>query len=96
VMHANVTVHGMSLVYASLVGGQDELIFDGNSFVLDQAGEIRAQLQHCVEDLQIIEFQGGQPVDGTIVEELSVEAQVYKALVLGVHDYIGKNGFPAR
>ncbi|MNK31397.1 Glutamine-dependent NAD(+) synthetase [compost metagenome] len=94
VMHANVTVHGMSLVYANLVGGQDELIFDGNSFVLDQAGEIRAQLQHCVEDLQIIEFQGGQPVDGTIVEELSVEAQVYKALVLGVHDYIGKNGFP--
>ena len=94
VMHANVTVHGMSLVYANLVGGQDELIFDGNSFVLDQQGAMRAQLQHCVEDLQIIEFKDGQPINGTIIEEASVEAQVYKALVLGVRDYISKNGFP--
>ncbi len=94
VMHANVTVHGMSLVYANLVGGQDELIFDGNSFVLDQQGAMRAQLQHCVEDLQLIEFKDGQPINGTIVEETSVEAQVYKALVLGVRDYLGKNGFP--
>ena len=94
VMHANVTVHGMSLVYANLVGGQDELIFDGNSFVLDQQGAMRAQLQHCAEDLQIIEFDKGQPINGTIVEETSVEAQVYKALVLGVRDYLGKNGFP--
>jgi hypothetical protein len=93
-MRANVCDHGMSVVYANLVGGQDELIFDGNSFVLDQSGALRAHLQHCVEDLQVIEFEGAQPVNATIVEELPVEAQVYKALVLGVRDYVGKNGFP--
>jgi NAD+ synthase (glutamine-hydrolysing) len=93
-MRANVCDHGMSVVYANLVGAQDELIFDGNSFVLDQSGALRAHLQHCVEDLQVIEFEGAQPVNATIVEELPVEAQVYKALVLGVHDYVGKNGFP--
>jgi len=93
-MRENVCSQGMSVVYANLVGGQDELIFDGNSFVLDQSGAVRAHLQHCVEDLQIVEFQGAEPVDATIVEELSMEAQVYQALVLGVRDYIGKNGFP--
>lgn len=93
-MRANVSVHGMSVVYANLVGGQDELIFDGNSFVLDQQGVMRAQLQHCAEDLQIIEFADGQVVKGSIAQELSVDAQVYQALVLGVRDYIGKNGFP--
>lgn len=93
-MRENVCSQGMSVVYANLIGGQDELIFDGNSFVLDQSGAVRAHLQHCVEDLQIVEFQGAQPVDATIVEELSQEAQIYQALVLGVRDYIGKNGFP--
>jgi NAD+ synthase (glutamine-hydrolysing) len=95
VMRNNVTVHGLSLIYANLVGGQDELIFDGNSFAMDQAGEVRAQLRHCEEDLQIVEFDGATPRPGAIAEELSVEAQVYQALVLGVRDYIGKNGFPS-
>jgi NAD+ synthase (glutamine-hydrolysing) len=94
VMRNNVAAHGLSMVYANLVGGQDELIFDGNSFVMDQAGEVRAQLRHCEEDLQIVEFDGAVPRSGAIAKELSVEAQVYQALVLGVRDYIGKNGFP--
>jgi NAD+ synthase (glutamine-hydrolysing) len=95
VMRNNVTVHGLSLVYANLVGGQDELIFDGNSFVMDQAGKVRAQLRHFEEDLQIVEFDGATPRPGIVAEELSIEAQVYQALVLGVRDYIGKNGFPS-
>jgi NAD+ synthase (glutamine-hydrolysing) len=94
VMRDNVTPHGMSLVYANLVGGQDELVFDGNSFVMNRAGEVCARLRHCEEDLQIVEFDGADPRSGVIAEDLSVEAQVYQVLVLGVRDYIGKNGFP--
>lgn len=94
VMQQNVSVCGMSLVYANLVGGQDELIFDGNSFVLDQAGQLCASLPHCQEALQICEFDGASPVQGEIAVTLSDEAQVYQALVLGVRDYVGKNGFP--
>ncbi|RJG05657.1 NAD+ synthase [Noviherbaspirillum cavernae] len=94
VMRANVMVHGMSLVYANLVGGQDELIFDGNSFVLDEKGEVCARLKHCEEDLQLIDFENARPLHGAIAAELPVEAQVYKTLVLGVHDYVVKNGFP--
>ena len=94
VMRENVTAHGMSLVYANLVGGQDELIFDGNSFVLDEAGAVCARLKHCEEDLQIVEFDGARPARGIVEPDLAVEAQVYKALVLGVRDYVRKNGFP--
>ncbi|MDY7537216.1 NAD+ synthase [Undibacterium sp. RTI2.1] len=111
VMRANVTSQGMSLVYANLVGGQDELIFDGNSFVMNQAGEVCVQLKHCEADLQIVEFDGAAPImpiapmlapqevingaspDAQI--DTQIEAQVYQALVLGVRDYVGKNGFPS-
>lgn len=100
VMRTNVTDQGMSLVYANLVGGQDELIFDGNSFVMDEHGALLTQLKHCEEDLQIIEFHGATPkiIHAEQAEQsspLSIEAQVYQALVLGVRDYVGKNGFPS-
>lgn len=95
VMRKNVSVLGLPMVYANLVGGQDELIFDGNSFALDAMGTVCAQLKHCEEDLQIVDFDGAQPMPGAMAPELSIEAQVYQALVLGVRDYIGKNGFPS-
>jgi NAD+ synthase (glutamine-hydrolysing) len=94
VMRENVSALGLPLVYANLVGGQDELVFDGNSFVMDGMGVVCAQLKHCEEDLQVIAFEGGQPSTGTIAPEMSIEAAVYQALVLGVRDYLGKNGFP--
>lgn len=94
VMRANVSALGLPLVYANLVGGQDELIFDGSSFAMDGRGEVCAQLKHCAEDLQIVVFDGVRPLPGAIAPALSLEAQVYQALVLGVHDYLGKNGFP--
>jgi NAD+ synthase (glutamine-hydrolysing) len=94
VMRKNVCAQGMALVYANLVGGQDELIFDGDSFVMDQQGTICAQLRHFGEDLQVVEFDGARPLAQARPEPLSLEAQVYQALVLGVRDYIGKNGFP--
>lgn len=95
VMRANVSSQGMAIVYANLVGGQDELIFDGNSFVLDADGVVKAQLHHLEEDLQCIEFEGAMPRPGHITPDLPMEAQVYGALVLGVRDYVGKNGFPS-
>lgn len=90
----NVLPHGMSLVYANLVGGQDELIFDGNSFVMNQKGELCLQLRHCEEDLQIVEFDGATPRKHEFEGDRALEVMVYRALVLGVRDYIGKNGFP--
>ena len=93
-MRRNVSAQGMALVYANLVGGQDELIFDGDSFVMDAAGTICAQLRHFEEDLQLVEFDGATPVPQPLAAPLTTEAQVYQALVLGVRDYIGKNGFP--
>ncbi|WP_070291286.1 NAD+ synthase [Janthinobacterium sp. HH106] len=93
-MRKNVSAQGMALVYANLVGGQDELIFDGDSFVMDAAGTICAQLRHFEEDLQLVEFDGATPVPQPLATPLTTEAQVYQALVLGVRDYIVKNGFP--
>ena len=93
-MRKNVSAQGMALVYANLVGGQDELIFDGDSFVMDAAGTICAQLRHFEEDLQLVEFDGATPVPQALAAPLTTEAQVYQALVLGVRDYIVKNGFP--
>ena len=95
VMLENVSSQGLALVYANLVGGQDELIFDGNSFVLDAQGAVCAQLAHCAEDLQLIAFDGARPIAAMPpAPALSIEAQVYQALVLGVRDYVRKNGFP--
>jgi NAD+ synthase (glutamine-hydrolysing) len=93
-MRDNVSTQGLPLVFANLVGGQDELIFDGSSFVLDAAGEPAVQMPHAEEALQIVEFDGGRPLPQALPPALSTEAQVYQALVLGVRDYIGKNGFP--
>ncbi|MES2299156.1 MAG: NAD+ synthase [Pseudomonadota bacterium] len=94
VMRENVVAQGMALVYANLVGGQDELIFDGDSFVMDQDGKLAAQLAHFAEDFAIVEFDGARPIAQALPAPLSIEAQVYQALVLGVRDYIVKNGFP--
>ncbi len=94
VMRANVTSQALPLVFANLVGGQDELIFDGNSFVMDAAGQLVATLAHAQEDLQLVEFDGATVRPGVMAPVMSIEAQVYQALVLGVKDYVGKNGFP--
>jgi NAD+ synthase (glutamine-hydrolysing) len=95
VMRGNVSAQGLSLVYTNLIGGQDELVFDGNSFVMNAEGKICTQLAHFEEDLRIAEFDGGEPVALEVAPELPLEAQIYKALVLGVRDYVGKNGFPS-
>ncbi|PMS14853.1 NAD+ synthase [Trinickia dabaoshanensis] len=85
---------GLPVAYVNMVGGQDELIFDGGSFVLDGQGAMVARMPQFVEGHSIVEFEDGRPLPGEVAPADSLEAQVYAALVLGVRDYIGKNGFP--
>lgn len=86
---------GLPMLYANLVGGQDELVFDGASFVLDSKGKVTHQLPSFVEDLSYVELKNKQPVATEIITPLSLEAMVYHALKLGLTDYINKNGFPS-
>ena len=94
VMRDNVTPSGLALVYANLVGGQDELVFDGGSFVLDGQGEVAAQMKNFVDAVEVLEFDGAVPRASAIAPGLPLVEQVYRALVLGVSDYLGKNNFP--
>ena len=93
----NVARLGLPMLAANLVGGQDELVFDGLSFALDARGELRAQAPAFREDLLVVELsEGAAPgfATGQIQPTPPLEEQVYSALVLGVRDYLGKNGFP--
>ncbi len=94
VMRERVRETGIPLAFANLVGGQDELVFDGASFVLDARGEVTHQFAAFEEELGIVRIDGGQPVAGKRVAQQGEEAEVYRALCLGVRDYLGKNGFP--
>jgi NAD+ synthase (glutamine-hydrolysing) len=84
----------MPIVYVNRVGGQDELVFDGASFVLDADGTLAQQLPAWQETVAIVGFDGARPqhVRGTLDPRL--EAHVYDALVMGVRDYVRKNRFP--
>ncbi len=94
VMRERVLETGMPLIYVNLVGGQDELVFDGASFAIDSRGELTHQLPAFEEALGFIDLVEGVPVKGEIAQPLTLEAEVYKALTLGVRDYVNKNGFP--
>ncbi len=85
---------GLPVVYANQVGGQDELVFDGASFAMDAAGKLTHQFPAFEEVLGYIDVVEGVPVKGDIAPAQPLEADVYKALVLGVRDYVNKNGFP--
>jgi NAD+ synthase (glutamine-hydrolysing) len=94
VVRENVSRHGLSIVYANLVGGQDELVFDGASFALDAQGAVAAQAPSFAEDLLVVDFVDGVPQPGARAPRAAPEAQAYAALRLGLHDYVEKNGFP--
>jgi NAD+ synthase/NAD+ synthase (glutamine-hydrolysing) len=94
VLRQRVKSTAMPMLYANLVGGQDELVFDGASFALDGAGELCASAPSFVEALLFVEFRDGHLQRGDLAPTLSPEAEVYGALVLGVRDYLGKSGFP--
>jgi NAD+ synthase (glutamine-hydrolysing) len=84
---------GMPLLYAHLTGAQDEMVFDGASFAVDAQGRLGARAPHF-EDATVIVEVGRTEVRGAIAATPSIEAQAWSALVTGVRDYIGKNGFP--
>jgi NAD+ synthase (glutamine-hydrolysing) len=88
----------LPVVYVNMLGGQDELVFDGNSFVMDATGKVVMRAPGFEEGTYLIEFirQDGRavPVPGEVAPEVSDVATVYQALVLGVRDYVTKHGFP--
>ena len=89
---------GLALVYCNLVGGQDELVFDGGSFVLDRSGELVQQLPAFEEALALVELDlapsnYANVLPAEIAQPLSIEAAVYRALSLGLKDYVTKNNF---
>ena len=84
----------LSVVYANLVGGQDELVFDGASFAMSADGHLTHQFASFAEALCLLEIQDGKLLDGEKVAALKQEDSIYRALCLGVQDYIGKNHFP--
>ncbi|MBT9487992.1 MAG: NAD+ synthase, partial [Rubrivivax sp.] len=85
---------GLPLLYSHLVGGQDEVVFDGASFAVDAAGELRARAPSFAEHLLLCDVAADGQVQGPVHPLPSLEAQAWAALVTGVRDYLGKNGFP--
>jgi len=84
---------GLSLIYVNLVGGQDELVFDGQSFALDNQGKIQAQAPAFIEHLQTVRVQN-HIIESEITPELEENTLIYKALCTGLREYVEKNGFP--
>ncbi len=82
-------------IYTNMVGGQDELVFDGASFVLDNTGKVTQQLPSFVENLSYVEIDNKAPTPAQLPPALSLEDTVYNALKLGLADYVNKNGFPS-
>ncbi|MBY5922804.1 NAD+ synthase [Ferrimonas balearica] len=93
VLEACTAESGLAVVYLNQVCGQDELIFDGHSLVMDAEGHICHELPQFEEALQLVRFVDGHPDRGERHPLPSQEAQVYNALVLAVRDYVTKNGF---
>ena len=85
---------GLPLLYAHLVGGQDEVVFDGASFAVDAQGRVQARAASFESEVLMLSLDGQGGVSGPLTEVPSPEAQVWSALVMGVRDYVGKNGFP--
>jgi NAD+ synthase (glutamine-hydrolysing) len=88
---------GCPAVYVNLVGGQDELVFDGESFVLDRTGRTVVRAPAFEAGLFAVDFESRagrpQPCAGELTPRLDELASIYRCLVLGVRDYIEKNGF---
>ena len=89
---------GIPAVYLNMVGGQDELVFDGGSFAMDRTGEVVFRAPAFREDLYCVELVADGaavvPQSAEIAPLLPKEQSVYEALVCGTRDYVGKHGFP--
>ncbi|MGB5623109.1 MAG: NAD+ synthase [Gammaproteobacteria bacterium] len=98
VIRARVAETGLPLIYCNMVGGQDELIFDGGSMAVAVGGEVVMRAPAFEEALLLVELEirdsAVQPVPGPIAPVLEDASGVYQALVLGVRDYVEKHRFP--
>jgi NAD+ synthase (glutamine-hydrolysing) len=99
VARARVLDVGLPMAYVNMIGGQDELIFDGNSFAMSAEGAVVMRAPAFVEGTYSVDFVRDHrgrlvPQPGHIEPELSDEASAYRALVVGVRDYVNKHGFP--
>ena len=103
-MQERVRACGLPLIYAHLVGGQDEVVFEGASFALNADGSVAGRAQAFKEDLHFVSIERAESVEraqaaiklvASVEPHRSSEADLWDALVLGVRDYIGKNGFPS-
>jgi NAD+ synthase (glutamine-hydrolysing) len=86
----------LPIMYVNLVGGQDELVFDGGSFVVDRDGALTQRAPDCEAGLYPVDIRVGDvvtPLPGECPPHPETEAAIYRVLVLGVRDYINKNGF---
>lgn len=97
-MRRRVHACGLPLIYAHLVGGQDEIVFEGRSFALDDHGQLVGRAPGFEEALFEVDLSrtpsSGWCVKSTMAPGADTEADLWHALVLGVRDYVGKNGFP--
>jgi NAD+ synthase (glutamine-hydrolysing) len=93
VVRARVRESGLPILYVHMTGGQDELLFDGASFAINADGSVGYQEHEFKEALAVIDFAEGK-FSGEKHVPLSVEASVYRALVVALRDYVNKNGFP--
>lgn len=93
---ARVAATGLPLVYVNLAGGQDELVFDGGSFVLDREQGLCA-LAPSWREAVILTRWSGRPwrcEQGAVASSVGLFESVYQAMVMGLRDYVEKNGFP--
>jgi NAD+ synthase (glutamine-hydrolysing) len=95
---ARINEAGVPMVYLNMVGGQDELVFDGGSFAMQANGDLAFRGAAFEDDIYCIELQGGSGgvnvAPGPVAAPQSTEATVYAALVRGTRDYVDKHGFP--
>ncbi|HEY5666644.1 MAG TPA: NAD+ synthase [Gammaproteobacteria bacterium] len=90
---------GLPIIYLNMVGGQDELVFDGGSFAMQADGEIALQGATFEEGIYLLEVEsnaagGARLVPQALPPEPELTTLIYQALKLGVRDYVDKNGFP--
>jgi NAD+ synthase (glutamine-hydrolysing) len=90
---ARAAANGLVLAHCNLVGGQDELVFDGRSVVISAEGQVVARAKAFEEDLLVVDVPVEHGAAGRIEPVLSGDEEVYGALVSGLRDYMRKNGF---
>lgn len=101
VLQARTAESSVPIAYVNLVGGQDEIVFDGASLLVSQAGEVLARAPQFEEAELVVELDVGEAADppvagpkpNSLAPRLDEDASVYEALVVGTRDYVRKNGF---